>query len=269
MIAVYRGMDRATLDAAYNNTNAVQGSANIVADFQARSAAIYAAHPCTRNLAYGPNAAQRFDVFPATAADALTFVFIHGGYWQYRSKEDFAFAAAGPIGHGMTVVLAEYTLAPEASMTQIVGEIGGLIDHLVQQGHRKIVLSGHSAGGQLAALYRGHPAVTYAMPVSGLVDLEPISLGTLNDALQLSVEEIERFSPLRHVGHGAPTLVTVGDDELSELIRHSKDYADACVAAGERVQFLPVPGANHYTMLYDLAKPDGLLMSALSEMMRG
>jgi arylformamidase len=269
MNAVYRGMDRATLDVAYNNTNAVHNSAELVADFQVRSAAIYAAHDCTRNVAYGPNPAQRFDLFPAAGADAATFVFIHGGYWQYRAKEDFAFVAAGPIAQGMTVVLAEYTLAPEASMTRIVAEIGELIDHLVRDGHRKIVLCGHSAGGHLAAQYRGHPAVAYAMPISGLIDLEPISLGVLNDALQLSADEIGRFSPLRHIGHGAPTLVTVGDAELPELIRHSKDYADACIAAGERVQYLPVPGANHYTMLYDLAKPDGLLLPALAHMMHG
>jgi arylformamidase len=270
MNAVYRGMDRDTLSLAYNNSNAVPDSASVIADMLVGSAAIYAARPCTRDLAYGPALAQSFDFFPADTAnpaDAPTFVFIHGGYWQSRAKEDFALVAGGPLGRGMNVVLAEYTLAPEASMTQIVAETGALLDHLVQHGHRRIVLCGHSAGGHLAAQYRSHPAVVCAMPVSGLVDLEPISLGALNDKLQLSADEIARFSPLRHIVKGAPTVVTVGADELPELVRHSKEYADACLAAGENVRYLALPGANHFSILFDLAQPDGLQMSALMQAM--
>jgi arylformamidase len=268
MNAIYRGMDRASLDTAYNNTAAVAGSAAILADFQARSAKIYAAHPCTRNLAYGSSLAESFDFFPSSQPDAPTFVFIHGGFWQSCARDDFAFIADGPLGHGMNVVLAEYTLAPQASMTRIVGEMGALLDHLVQQGHDRVVLCGHSAGGHLTAQYRSHPAVICAMPVSGLHDLEPISLCMWNDLLQLSAQEVARFSPLRHIGKGAPTVVTVGADELPELVRHSKDYAEACRVAGERVGYLALPGENHFSILDDLAKPEGLQMSALKEMLR-
>jgi arylformamidase len=268
MNALYRGMDRASLDTAYNNTGAVAGSAGILADFQARSAKIYAAHPCTRNLAYGSSLAESFDIFPSGRADAPTFVFIHGGFWQSCAKDDFAFIADGPLGHGMNVVLAEYTLAPGASMTRIVGEIGALLDHLVQLGHDRIVLCGHSAGGHLTAQYRSHPAVVCAMPISGLHDLEPISLCMWNDMLQLSTDEVVRFSPLRHIGNGAPTVVTVGADELPELVRQSKEYAEACHAAGERVEYLALPGENHFSILYDLARPEGLQMAALKETMR-
>ena len=268
MNAIYRGMDRASLDTAYNNTGAVAGAAGILADFQARSAKTYAARPCTRKLAYGSSGAESFDIFPSGHADAPTFVFIHGGFWQSCAKDDFAFIADGPLGQGMNVVLAEYTLAPEASMTRIVGEIGALLEHLVQRGHARIVLCGHSAGGHLTAQYRSHPAVIAAMPISGLHDLEPISLCIWNDMLRLSMDEVARFSPVRHIGDGAPTVVTVGADELPELVRHSKEYAEACHAAGQRVRYLALPDENHFSILYDLARPEGLQMSALKEMMR-
>ncbi len=273
MTTLYRGMDRATLDAAYNNSKAVPGSARMMVRFRARSADVYRDVACRRGLAYGPSPRQRYDWFAAGPAGAPTFVFIHGGYWQACAKEDFAFIAHGPLKRGFNVVLAEYTLAPQASMTQIVGEIGALLDHL--QADRDglgiaglpLCLSGHSAGGHLAAMYRSHPLVSQAMPISALVDLEPISLGSLNDKLQLTAREVEAFSPLRHIARGAPMTVVVGDAELPELIRHSRQYAADCQERGETASFVPVPGCNHFSVLEDLASPTGVQMTALARAM--
>lgn len=261
----WRNMDRATLDAAYSNGDPP-------ADFKTRSAAFYSAHQGELDVRYGPAPRERYDFFPALNGDRpdpSTFVFVHGGYWQSCDKELCAFVAEGPLGRGMNVVIAEYTLAPDASMTQIVAEIGRLLDFLVARGHQTLVLGGHSAGGHLTAMHRNHPAVRHALPVSGLFDLEPISAGRLNAKLRLSEEEIQRFSPMRHITHAAPMVVTVGDAERPELIRHSHDYAHACVAAGERVVYVPLPAADHFSILYDLAKPDGVQLLALAELMEG
>jgi len=261
----WRSMDRATLDAAYSNGNPP-------ADFETRSAAFYALHPGDLDVRYGAAPRERFDFFPVVSghlSTAPTFVFVHGGYWQSCDKELCAFVAEGPLDRGMNVVVAEYTLAPIASMTQIVSEIGRLLDFLVEQGHTTLILGGHSAGGHLTAMHRYHPAVKYALPVSGLFDLEPISAGRLNDKLGLSAEEIARASPMRHIGHGAPMVVSVGEAELPELVRHSHDYAHACADAGERVNYVPVPGADHFSILYDLADPEGLQLKALARLMQG
>jgi arylformamidase len=267
----WRNMDRATLDAAYSNGDPPT-------DFKTRSAAFYAAHHGELDVRYGPAPRQRYDFFPAKKGDRTnkndrtdtpTFVFVHGGYWQSCDKELCAFVAEGPLGLGMNVVIAEYTLAPDASMTQIVGEIGLLLDFLAERGHSTLVLGGHSAGGHLTAMHRAHPAVRHALPVSGVFDLEPIGAGRLNIKLQLSEQETARFSPIRHITHGAPMVVSVGDAERPELIRHSHDYAQACVTAGERVIYVPLPAADHFSVLYDLAKPDGLQLTALAQLMQG
>jgi arylformamidase len=82
-------------------------------------------------------------------------IYIHGGYWQTLNKEDFAFVGQGPLELGYNVVLAEYTPAPQSSMTQMVQEIGRLLDHLASNrdelkiGHGPVCLVGHSAGGHL------------------------------------------------------------------------------------------------------------------------
>ncbi|WP_176040992.1 alpha/beta hydrolase [Burkholderia stabilis] len=269
MTILYRGMDRAALDAAYLNTKAVPDFPALLASCQSRSAALYDAIAGRRELRYGARPAQRYDWLPCGQPGAPLFVFIHGGYWQHCAKEDFAYAASGPLARGYDVVLAEYTLAPTASMTEIVAEIGALLDHLAADrdglgiAGRPIHLSGHSAGGHLTAMYRAHPAVAAALSISPLVDLEPISLCCLNDKLQLTAQEIEACSPLRYIGPGAPTVVAVGDAELPELIRQAHDYAAACDAAGERIAHVQLPGMKHFAVLDDLANPDGKMLAAL------
>ena len=124
MTAIYRGMDRAALDAAYDNTGAVADSQELSRPLvegergAARRAAVAAATCAT---ATRPRAT--LDYFPGGAANAPLFVFIHGGYWQRNEKERFSFTALGPLAHGINVAVPGYTLAPEARLTDIVAEI--------------------------------------------------------------------------------------------------------------------------------------------------
>ena len=276
MNTIYRGMDQTTLDLAYNNSEAVPDADAISADFMQRSQAAYAQYPCHRDISYGNRARQRFDWFGAPQSKgAHTVVFIHGGYWQWRSKEDFAFIVAGPLAQGFNVVLAEYTLAPEAKMTGIVAEIGQLLNFLANHSEfgvgqseapspgRKLLVAGHSAGGHLAAQYRNHPAVSGVLAVSGLFDLEPIRLSDLNKALGLSTREVAEFSPYHHISAGAPTHVMVGAAERPELIRQSEEYAQALGEAGETPGFSLLAGHNHFSVLDEFATPSGALTQAL------
>ena len=57
-------------------------------------------------------------------------VFIHGGYWQMRAKELFSLFADGPLAHGIAFALIGYTLAPDATLEEIVDEVHAGIDFL-------------------------------------------------------------------------------------------------------------------------------------------
>ncbi|WP_424630403.1 alpha/beta hydrolase [Bradyrhizobium sp. SYSU BS000235] len=267
---LYRGMDRAALNAAYNNTKAVADVQTIFADFRSRGAHLYETAPCERDLPYGDQPRQRFDLFRGRGANTPTMVYIHGGYWQTLSKEDFAFVAEGPLERGYNVVLAEYTLAPQASMTQIVEEIGRLLDHLaanrdaLNMGRGSVCLVGHSAGGHLSLVHRSHPLLAHTMAISPLVDLEPIGLCWLNANLNLSPSEIDLYSPVRHIVKGAPTTIAVGAAELPELVRHASEYASAATESGEDVEYLATENRNHFTVLEDLASASGMLTKVLA-----
>src|SRR5207253_11344536 len=87
---LYRGSDRAQLDAAYNNSAAVPERDAIVPDWGARSAKVRRECAGHLDLAYGDSPRERLDLFLADPK-APTLAFIHGGYWQMNDKENFAF----------------------------------------------------------------------------------------------------------------------------------------------------------------------------------
>src|SRR5258708_25645502 len=145
-------MNQEERDLGLNNGVAVAGSADIVAGWDRRSTELRARYPDHLDLRYGPRERNRIDFLKARE-DAPTLLFIHGGYWQTRAKEAFTLFAEGPLAYGINVALIGYTLAPDATLDQIVAEIHSGIDFLAKQlpalgGDTKgIVVSGWSAGG--------------------------------------------------------------------------------------------------------------------------
>ncbi len=275
---LYRGMDRAALDAAYNNTAAVgQEKRNrYMADWTARSKALFDKVRAKRDLRYGEAPRNRLDFLPGGRPNAPTFAFIHGGYWQWSDKETYSFIAEGLLAHGINVALIEYTLAPAIKMEGIVAEVkravGWLMSHLGELGAARdgIYVGGHSAGGHLTAAVVGEPGVKGALPLSGLFDLEPIRLSYLNDAVRMDEAEARRHSPLLHLPDKAPpVVVSVGDDELPELRRQSADYYAAWTKKGLKGRYLPLAGREHYNVLDELASPDGKLTQAVRDLVAG
>lgn len=271
---VYRGMDQAALDAAYNNTAAVENSGAILADWERRSAALAAAHPAHLDLRYGGRERNRIDFFRARDDGAPILVFIHGGYWQMRAKETFRFLAAGPLAHTIHFASVGYTLAPEATLAEIVSEVRNALtwiaDHAGDLGGdaRRIHVSGWSAGGHLTAMSLAHPAVRGGLAISGIFDLEPIRLSYLNAKLRLAPNDVPSLSPAANVSIPSSALIVAfGTAELPELQRQSREYAHARGEAGLPGRLAAVPDHNHFSILEELARPDGALTALVRELM--
>ena len=247
-------MDRAALDAAYNNGAAVPGSAQIVADWRRRSEIL---RTSSEELRYGSADRNRIDYFEAKAGAPL-LVFIHGGYWQNREKETFGFLAAGPLAHGISVALVGYTLAPEKRLDGIVAEIAAALDFLA----RPLLVSGWSAGGHLTAMAMHHPNVRGGLAISGIFDLEPVRLCYLNDKLRLDAMEADRNSPISMPAYSEPVAIAYGANELPELRRQSEEYAKKV----KQAKLLRLPGHDHFTILEELASPGGALTAAVRDL---
>lgn len=251
--ALYRGMDRAALDAAYNNQAAVKNSAQIVAGWQARSRQVREQHPDGLDLRYGPDERNRIDFFEAKK-DSPLLVFIHGGYWQMREKETFAFLVPGPLAHGISVALVGYTLAPNKRLDAIVGEVRTAMKYLDSRGN-KLIVSGWSAGAHLAAMMLQLPSVNAGLCISGLYDLEPIRHCYVNDKLKLDRHEAERNSPITMPAFSEPVTIAYGANELPELRRQSQEYAKKV----KQAKLVGLANHDHFTILEELASPEGAL----------
>jgi len=261
-------MSQAERDAAYNNTDAVTDSATLNAARAAGSATFRAARPDHLDIPYGPRERNKIDLFPAADPNAPCLVFVHGGYWQRNSREMFANLIAGPFAHGWAGAVPGYTLAPDASLTEIVAEVNAALDWLAANGHAHgiagpVVLSGWSAGGHLTAMCLGHPSVTAGLAISGIFELGPIRDTYLNNALRLTDQEIVALSPMRLPMVGKPLAIAYGSAELPPLVSNSRDLHAMRSAQHLPGPLIPVAGANHFTIVHELRDADGMLTRQL------
>ena len=268
----WRSMSQDERDLGLNNGVAVQGSVEMVGGWEQRSGEMRKRYGDHIDLRYGPRERNRID-FLKVAEKAPTLLFIHGGYWQARAKEVFTIFAEGPMAHGINVALIGYTLAPDATLDQIVAEIHAGIDFLGRQlpalggDASGIVASGWSAGGHLTAMALSHPNVRAGMAISGIYDLEPIRHSYLNVKLRLDEAMSRRNSPMMQAGGPLkPLSLVVGSAELPLLRKQTADFACHRAKFGLPVTYEEIPGANHFTILEQMLSPAGRITTLIRQL---
>ena len=269
---VWGSLSQAERDAAYNNNAAVANSAALVEARNSASAAWRDAYPAKLDLAYGSGARMAFDLYPAADPSAPCMVFVHGGYWQKNSREMFAAYAEGPMARGWSVAMPSHTLAPDASLSGIVAEIGDALDWIARDGRTHgvagpIVLVGWSAGAHLTAMLLGHRAVVAGLAISGVYDLAPIRDTYLNEALKLTDSEITTLSPLTLPATRKPLAIAYGTLEVPALVHDAHRFHAMRAAAGAPGDLLPVEGADHFTILDGLRTADGAMVMAARDIL--
>lgn len=248
-------------------------------------------------LRYGPADSQTIDLVVPTdgptlpTGDLVTptgangavplLVYIHGGYWQLLSKRESFFAATGCLDQGIAFAAVDYSLAPGASLDEIVQECRDALRLLAQSAAQygydpnQIFIAGSSAGGHLAAMMGltgvgNDSGFTPAglMLISGVFELEPLIGTTVNDAVGLDLAAAVRNSPMLAKLDGLPpTLLTWGEIETDEFKRQSRMLAAKLVEAGVDTQLLEVPGRNHFDIVLGLADTRTPLGQAVRRLM--
>lgn len=243
-------------EAQYNIRRRHPESPQHYARYAADSAAARAALDRKLDLRYGDAPGETFDFFP-TRADAPLFLFIHGGYWRALDKGDFSFIAPPFVAAGIAVALINYDLTPKVTVETIVGQVQRAIGRIHDDtgpafDRRRLVVGGHSAGGQLTALaLAAEPRLPIAagLALSGVFDLVPLLKTNVNVQLTLDEARARALSPMHHPRPDrAPDLICVGGAESDGFIRQSRAYA-------ERVGRIAkvYPGLDHYTIMSALA----------------
>jgi arylformamidase len=248
----------------YNNRARVPENPALMAGW-AKDAAAYREQHAPRSIVYGSGARNSIDLFAAEGKGPVV-VFIHGGYWQALDGSSFSHCARGLNAHGIDVAIPSYDLCPQVSVDAIIQEMRAAMRALARLG-RPLVVSGHSAGGHLAAcmIATDWPSLDQSLPkqlviaafsISGLFDLRPLVDTSINRALQLNEASAKAVSPLfwKPPAHGSLDAV-VGGEESAEYFRQSQVMTKAWAAAGLPTRYDRLPGANHFTAIAPLADP--------------
>lgn len=295
---VYLDYGQEALDAQYNNRARVPEHQDIHAGFQARAGAVMEEFDTRLDVSYGPSAEETLDVYlpgnaPENAAEnayetaqgAPINVFLHGGYWFSRHKNDFRFLAQGLTRAGAALLIVNYALVPSVDLDELVRQCRAAVAWTFENAStfggdkQRIFVSGHSAGGHLTAMMMATdwPAFAGGLPadlvkggcaISGIYDLEPIRLTFMQETLGFTAGQVARNSPLGLTpATDAPLIVAVGGDESEEFLRQGETFAGQWARQGVPCEMMVRPGINHFTILGEFADPESGLTRAVRKQM--
>ncbi len=234
-----------------------------------------------RTLSYGGLASQTIDFVTPKADNAPLVLYIHGGYWQQLSKLESFGPASSFLSNGIAYAAVDYTLAPEASLDEIVAECRDAATTLASQATelgidpKRIVLAGSSAGAHLAAMVALDPHIRWTpagmVLLSGVYDLEPLLATTVNDAVGMDEETAHRNSPARLVDPNPATdlvsaVIAWGDNETDQFKQQSRLFAELLGSKGGSVTVVEAPERNHFNIVGDLGRSDTPLGLATAEL---
>lgn len=213
------------------------------------------------------------DLFLPKSAPRGLMVFIHGGYWMKTDPSVWSHLAEGALKAGWAAFLPGYTLASQARIAQMTAMVAEQITQAADQVAGPIALTGHSAGGHLAARMVCDDAtlpktvierITSCVPISPLTDLRSLMRTSMNDTLKLDAPEAATESPaLLAPVQGIPVTTWVGGSERPEFIRHARLLADAWAGLGAATECVIDPGLHHFSVIKALSRPDSPLMRRL------
>lgn len=265
--------DGAWHDSMYNNRELVPDHPAYLERWARQSQRARADGPCELDLRYGDGPGETLDIFPALHAGAPVLVFIHGGYWRALDKSDHSFVAPAFTRHGACVVVPNYALCPAVTVPQITLQMARALAWAWRNVARfggdpgRIIVAGHSAGGQLAAMMLTclWPQLDAALPrdlvrsalaISALHDLDPIMRTPfLQQVLRLTPQQVAQASPARLPAPKGGTLYSVaGGAESAEYLRQNHLIQDAW--GTRRVPVCEaLPGLHHFSVLDALVEP--------------
>ena len=280
----YRNLSTEALELEFNPRATVQNLDERLAASAAASAAARARLDCVLDVRYGPGKKETLDIFPAAGSgSAPVQIFIHGGYWRAMDKSDYSFIADVFQPAGATTVIINYDLCPAVTLDTIVEQSNRSIAwtwrNIAEYGGdpERLHVSGNSAGGHLTAMALAHdweaeglPAdiIKGAVPVTGVMDCEPVLDITVNEEVRLDPETARRLSPLRNPPQRAlPLLIAVGGAEPPLWIKMSEDYAALCRGHGIECEYLEMPGQDHFDISRAIGDPESPLARAMVRMM--
>jgi acetyl esterase/lipase len=246
-----------------------------------------------RDISYGPSVEHRYDVFTTDALrHAPVLVFWHGGGWTNGYKEYVSFMAPLVTGLGMVLVAPTYRLAPAHRLPAAFDDAALLLATVQQDIARwggdpaRFYLSGHSAGGGIAAMTAlRQSALTAAgvapgslrgcLPISGIMNLyhpspAPGSLEERVYSMLLDAPESDAvMSPLTwSAGSKVPMVLSYGEHDSERVIRSNRSLYAMLRTQQDAVSCYEHAGEDHFGTHTTLTDPGHPWYTRLAQLVR-
>ncbi|MBG1233290.1 alpha/beta hydrolase [Aestuariivirga litoralis] len=265
----------------YLPSKTVGNTAPIFDGWRQRAAITREKYQFQADIKYGPHAREIVDFYPAVNPRGCV-VYVHGGYWTWYSKFETSWVVDGFVEQGLSVALINYPLCPEVAIGDIRTSCAKAFAYLYREvlsdaGRKAIVVTGHSAGGHLAAAHLVEDWTAHGLPenpisgviaLSGIFDVAPLMNTSLNQNLKLTAPSACTLNlcatPL---ASKAKLVLAVGEKEPEEFHRQSAELAQHWQELSPRV--VSVEKANHFTVVDSLAAPGAVLNTLAIRMTQG
>lgn len=276
----WRGLSPEEIRRQFDMRVAVPEGQDFVASYLRRSEAARAKLKGVRGLRYGPLPLQTLDIFPAAAPGAPVVMFWHGGAWRSQSKDCFSYVAEPLVSSGACAVLVGYDLHPEVTLRQMMAEaceaIAWTWRNIAAYGGdpKRMVLCGHSAGAQLAAMALAHDFARAGLPpspargallISGSYDMEPHRHHERYADLGLDADLVHEASPACNppLDPEVVLVLAAGAEETPGYIRQAETFCRKCQSRGHDARVLLSPGDHHFSVIERLGEPGHEMTRAL------
>lgn len=250
----------------------------------AENAEVVTSRPRMLDFIYGTHERERLDYFPTVDPKAPLFVFFHGGYWKMRDKTMFHYLAPTFVDAGVNFAAVGYPYAPDVRLRGTVEACRRALHWLMSYqttlrfDPARVHVGGHSAGGHLAAMMMATRWPDYGLPddlirsatcISGLYDLEPLTICRQHRDLRIDAAEVKDLSPvsLKPRNSQGRLIVTVGGAEGSEFQRNSEELGASWNTRLKVVQ-PKAPKRYHFDVLDDLTHSGRPLNKAVMAALR-
>lgn len=226
---------------------------------------------------------HKLDLYlPKGARNYPVFFFIHGGAWRAGSKDGFARHGQTFASHGIAFVATNYRLSPAvkhpAHIEDVAAAFAWARPYLEKRGAdlKRIFVSGHSAGGHLAALLATNPAylkkhglspadIRGVAPISGVFVVGgPRMEATFGDAESSKGASPQTFAS----GKLPPMLIFYADKELGALGKQAEAFGKAIKQAKGPVAVRMVKDRDHGTIMRKIADKDDPVTQALFQFIK-
>lgn len=253
-----------------------------------------------RNITYLPadpklkTDEMKLDVFSPKHADKKdVFIFIHGGGWAHGSKSLYKFFGKRMARKDVVGVVIDYPLSPKANYNDMAiasaKAVKWVKENIANYGGNpdRIFISGHSAGGHLAALITVRQQYFDSLglkdPVKGVVLIDAAGLDMKKyledqeaaggdhylDAFTKDHETWKEASPIYFLREGIPPMLILTGEKTYPNIKESNErFVTGLAKYAKTLDYKVVKGKHHIPMIFQFYNAHNSLYNYILKFMK-